>query len=267
LNRPQTREEALQRNASKLGGKNYKEKIDNAYELAHNTIEANFGKDYKVGENPKLDQMKLQNTIDTINGAKAIHENQKIWDPYKPKFGLPNFNKPIWRHPISNAFKLIGQGIKIALDCTIVFPITNVAKAITYPLAKFGSSIRRDYNVNKLEKELMAKGFTKDQIREKMLENNSKTLDIEKDSKNIDKQFEKNLKTIKEYKEEKEKEKQNKVEKTNVKDVEIQKQENLEINPNKQQIVVVEAETKLYDGDITPKIEDKQIVKTNDLKI
>ena len=64
-----------------------------------------------------------------------------------------------------------------------------------------------------------------------------------------------------------EKEKQNKVEKTNVKDVEIQKQENLEINPNKQQIVVVEAETKLYDGDITPKIEDKQVVKTNDLKI
>ena len=265
LNRPQTREEALQRNASKLGGKNYEEKIDNAYELAHKTIESNFGKDYKVGENPKLDQAKLQNSIDTINGAKAIHDNQKIWEPYKPKFGLPNFNKPIWRHLISNAFKLIGQGIKIALDCAIVFPITNAAKAITYPFEKLEQSIRRDYNIRKLKEELVAKGFTHAQINEKLLENNSKTLDIEKDSKNIDKQFEKNLKTIKEYKEEKEK--QNKVEKTDVKDVEIQKQENLEINPNKQQIVVIEAETKLYDGDITPKIEDKQVVKTNDLKI
>ena len=50
-------------------------------------------------------------------------------------------------------------------------------------------------------------------------------------------------------------------------DVEISKQENLELNPNKQKIEVLEAATQLYDGDIVPKIEDKTIVKTQDLKI
>ena len=71
----------------------------------------------------------------------------------------------------------------ITIDCAVAFPIANAARAISYPFAKVMSNISCTYNVRKLEKELVAKGFTHAQIREKMNENNSKTLDVEKDSK------------------------------------------------------------------------------------
>ena len=266
MNRPQTKEEALQKNASKLGGKNYEEKMENAYQLAHNTIEANFGKDYKVGLDPKMDEKKLANAVDAIKGAILIDENQKLWETYKPKFTAPDFKKPIWRHLITNTFKLISKGISIALDCAIKFPLTNAFRGVMYVFEKPGSAIMRNNKIQKLEEALMAKGFKRAQIREKIRENNSKTLDVEKDSKNIDKQFEKNLKTINAYKESKEKEKNKTVEKTTGKEMSVQ-QEQKELNPNKQSIIVEEAAPQLYEGETAPEIKDKTIVKTQDLKI
>ena len=267
LNRPQTKEEAMKRNASKLGGKDYNAKIDNAYKLANKNIESNFDQNYRVGANPKLDEIKLNNAVNTIKGAKVIHSNKKIWNTYKPDFSAPKFSKPIWKNPISNAAKLIGRGVGIVLDCAIKYPVINAAKAIAYPIAKTATNISINRKVNQLEKALIEKGFTKAQIQEKMLDNSSKNLDIEKDSKNIEKQFEKNLKTINEYKETKEKEKNKIVEKTVIKEVEVQKQKDLEINPNRERIEVTEAAPQLYEGEIAPKVEDKTMVKTQDLKI
>jgi hypothetical protein len=265
MNRPQTKEEALQINASKLGGKNYEEKIENAYKFAHNTIEANFGKDYKLGLDPKMDEKKLANAVDAIKGAIIIDENKKLWETYKPKFSAPDFKKPVWRHPITNTFKLIGKGISIALDCSVKFPLVNLYRGIMYAFEKPIAAISRNNNIQKLEEALMAKGFKRAQVREKLRETNSKVLDVEKDSKNIDKQFEKNLKTIKEYNETKEKNKS--VEKTTVNEVQTPKQD-LEVNnPNKTPMVIQECATVMYEGTLTPKIEDKTLVKTNDLKI
>ena len=266
MNRPKTREEALQRNASKLGGKDYDARIDNAYIQAHQTIDDNFGPNYRVGDNPKLDEEKLTNTINTIKGAQAIHDNKKIWKTYKPDFSAPKFNKPIWKHPISNTFKLIGRGIGIVWDCAVKFPINNASRGLAYPFKKVGSIINRTYHAYKLEKDLLAKGFTKEQIQEKMNENNSKILDIEKDSKNIEKQFESNKKIINDYKETKEKEKQKTVEKANVKDVAVVNNENQEVNPNRIGIEVKECESQIYEGELVPKVnEEHTLIKKNEL--
>ena len=50
LNRPQTREEALQRNASRLGGKDYDEKIDNLNTATLNAIVPENQNDMKLKE-------------------------------------------------------------------------------------------------------------------------------------------------------------------------------------------------------------------------
>lgn len=252
LNRPRNEKEALERNASKLSGKNYDEIIENGYKNAEDKIKNFFDPTYKKGDNPELDRKFLRESSDLIKGMKIIRDKEKVWETYLPDVSAPKWNRPIYKHPISNAFKAIGKGIKIVLDATIKTPIVNVWRGIKYPFAKAAQAISTAYNQRNLENLVTAKGFSKEELNDYLNDFEKSALDVEKDSKELDINLKERQNAIEQFNKKPE-------EKDVVKDnneVKVENKEQVIENKDRVPIFVNEALDNYYNQEIVPEIND-----------
>ena len=262
LNRPKSEREAIERNVTNIKGKNFDEIVEKGYEKATTTISTLYGETYKKGDDPAKDEVFLQTSANLIKGMSVLRGKEKIWDPYFPDLSAPKWNKPIYKHLISNGFKAIGRGLSIAFDGLVKFPVNNVIRAAAYPFNKLANVISVAYNQRQLENLVYDKGFTKEELKAVMNRSEKPLLDVEKDVKEIDENFKTNQKKIEEYKQEQHKEP---VQQTEVKEqsLEENKVENEKIKP----MVIEELDDNNLLVDTSPFIKDDSLTKTKNIQI
>ena len=259
LNRPKNEREAIERNAANVEGKNFDELVEKGYEKAADTISNFYGKDYKKGD-PAKDEKFLSESANLIKGMSVLRDKEKIWNTYLPDLSAPKWNKPIYKHPISNAFKAVRRGIGIAFDGVVKFPVINALRAVRYPIEKGASLISIAYNQRKLENLVYAKGFNKNELASYMNKNEKPALNIEQDVKAVEANFKNNEKAIEEYKN-----KNKQQELPSKEDKEVVKVENMEpINDKIVKIEVPEAADIIDNKEIVPMIDDNSNIKQVD---
>lgn len=263
LNRPKNEKEAIERNVSNIDGKNFDEVVEKGYMKAADTISNFYGKDYKKGD-PNKDEQFLKASADLIKGMSSLRDKEKIWNTYIPNLSAPNWNKPFYKHPISNAFKAIRKGISLSFDAVVKFPVINALRAVRYPLEKTANLISTSYNQRKLEKLVYEKGFSKDDLASYMNRQESNLLNVEDDVKAVEANYKNNQKTIEDYKN-KEKQQNNPVKEGNDS---VVKEEVKELANDKiMKIEVPEAADIVNKDDIVPEIKDNSKVKSVDKEI
>ena len=262
LNRPRSEKEAILRNVSNIKGKNFDEVVENGYQKATETLTTLNGENYQKGQNPNKDKEYLETSANLIKGMKALRESEKIWNTYLPDFSTPKWKEPIHKHPIANLFRAVKRGFGITYDSLVKFPLTNIGRAIKYPLDKVANIISVNYNQRKLENIVYSKGFSKEDLQNAMNHSEKPTLNVEDDVKAIDANFKENAAKIEQYKKEQNKENVQKEEKKEVGFQNLQEQ-----NPYRTEIVIHELDDNLLNEEKAPEIKENQMVKENNLFI
>lgn len=261
LNRAKTDKEAMERYASKLGGKNFDELVENGYKNAQERIQKFYPDAYKKGDNKDLDKKFLSEAANLISGMNRIRNSEKIWKTYTPDFSAPKWNQPIHRHFISNAFKAVRRGIGIVFDCTVKFPVNNAINGIKYPFNKLANAISIAYQERKLSNLVVERGFTKTELKAAINQNEKSPLDVEKDVKAIQANFDNNKKKIEEYAKE-----QNK-EEVKEKDVVANNEQKVKENdPNKVPLIINSLKENHIHDEMVPEIKDDKLVVTKEVK-
>lgn len=262
LNRPKNEKEAIMKNVTNVKGKNYDELVENSFNKISETIINSYDPSTVKIDDLESSRKFLQNSANLINGYKDLRRSEKIWNTYLPDLSAPKWNKPIYRHPISNAFKAIGKGFSIAFDSVVKFPVINAARGIRYPFEKLASVISTAYNQRQLENLVYEKGFSKNDLKHYMKGEGNPAVDVEKDVKAIESNFKNNQKTIENYRASQ----NNEVSNEKVENIDNEKQVE-QTNPQKQKIEVPEAADTILNDEIVPEIKENVPTKTKNMGI